>query len=280
MPEPTKVKASRTSCLQRNPVTAYFLLTFAISWAGALAIATPSLIRGTPMSRLTGILIFPAMLLGPLASGLLMTWAVEGSAGIRNLARRMIHWRVSPAWYLVLLLPPLLILLVLNLLERTFSPAFAPNYFWLGVAFGIPAGIFEEIGWMGFAFPKMQAQRSTLVAAMVLGLLWSLWHLPAINFLGASAPHGRFWMEYFLAFAFVMTALRVLIAWIYVNTSSVLLAQLMHISSTGALVVFSPPVTSRSEVTWYLLYGAMLWFIAVIIAVTRGRNLQKKIAAI
>lgn len=280
MHEPSTAERMRTSNLQRYPATAYFLLTFTISWVGALTIAAPSLIRGTPMPRLSGILIFPAMLLGPLAGGLVMTRAVDGPPGIRALVKRLIHWRVLPGWYAALLIPPLLILLVLNVLARKFSPAFAPNHFWLGVAFGVPAGICEEIGWMGFAFPKMQAHRSALSAAMVLGLLWSLWHLPAINFLGASAPHGRFWIEYFLAFAFVMTAMRVLIAWSYVNTGSVLLAQLMHISSTGALVVFSPPVTSRSEVTWYLLYGAMLWLIAVIIAVTRGRNLQNKIAAI
>lgn len=264
------------SILQRYPVTAYFLLTLAISWAGALAIAAPSLIRGAPMPRLSGILIFPAMLLGPLISGLLMTRAVDGPLGIRALVKRLIHWRVSPRWYAVLLLPPLLILLVLNVLERTFSPTFAPNHFWLGVAFGVPAGIFEEIGWMGFAFPKMQAKRNALSAAISLGLLWSIWHLPAINFLGASAPHGRFWFEYFLAFAFVMTAMRVLIAWIYANTGSLLLAQLMHISSTGALVVFSPPVSSRQEVTWYLGYGTLLWLIAAVIALRSDRNLRTK----
>ena len=276
MPEPSAAGRSCRSNLQRYQVSAYFLLTFAISWAGALAIATPSLIRGTPMSRLTGILIFPAMLLGPLVSGLLMTRAVDGPLGIRALVKRLVHWRVSPAWYAVLLLPPLLILLVLNVLARKFSPAFAPNHFWMGVAFGVPAGICEEIGWMGFAFPKMHARRSALHAAIVLGLLWSLWHLTAINFLGASAPHGRFWFEYFLAFAFVMTAMRVLIAWMYANTGSVLLAQLMHISSTGALVVFSPPVTSRQEVTWYLGYGTLLWLIAAVIALTQGRNLRTK----
>ena len=276
MPAELRVEGASESSLGRYPVTYYFLLTFAISWAGALAIAAPSLARHKELPPISGILIFPAMLLGPIVSGFLMTRVVDGRAGLRGLARKMVRWRVSPGWYAVLLLPPLLILAVLGVLARTFSPAFTPNHFWIGVAFGVPAGICEEIGWMGFAFPKMRTNRSALSTALVLGLLWSTWHLPAINFLGASAPHGRFWFEYFLAFAFVIIAMRVLIAWIYANTNSVLLAQLMHISSTGALVVFSPPVSSRQEVFWYAIYGATLWCLVTLVTTARGRNLRTK----
>jgi uncharacterized protein len=56
-----------------------------------------------------------------------------------------------------------------------------------------------------------------------------------------------------------MTAMRVLIAWLYVNTKSVLLAQLMHVSSTGTLVIFSPAVSAAQEAIWYALYGCVLW---------------------
>ncbi len=56
-----------------------------------------------------------------------------------------------------------------------------------------------------------------------------------------------------------MTAIRVLIAWVYSNTKSVLLAQLFHAFSTGSLVVFSPPrVTAAQESLWYAVYAAAL----------------------
>jgi hypothetical protein len=59
-----------------------------------------------------------------------------------------------------------------------------------------------------------------------------------------------------------MTAMRVLIGWIYQNTQSLLLAQLMHISSTGALVIFGPfQVTPAQETAWYFTYGVALWII-------------------
>ncbi len=72
-----------------------------------------------------------------------------------------------------------------------------------------------------------------------------------------------------------MTAMRVLIAWLYVNSKSVLLAQLMHVSSTGALVIFSPPVSPKLEAAWYAMYGCALWFVVGVIAVSRGRELRK-----
>src|SRR5207248_2429844 len=119
------------------------------------------------------------------------------------------------------------------------SPVFAPSRFFVGATFGIVAGFFEEIGWMGFAFPKMTKTGNLLGASFGLGVLWGCWHIPVIDFLGTATPHSSFWLPYFLAFTAAMTAMRVLIGWIYANTKSVALAQLMHTSSTGSLVVLS-----------------------------------------
>jgi hypothetical protein len=60
--------------------------------------------------------------------------------------------------------------------------------------------------------------------------------------------------------------MRVLIAWLYTQTRSVLLAQLMHVSSTGSLVVFSAPrVNAAQEVFWYVVYGIALWIVAAVV---------------
>lgn len=71
-----------------------------------------------------------------------------------------------------------------------------------------------------------------------------------------------------------MTAMRILICWVYANTGSVLVAQLLHISSTGSLVIFSPPqVTARQEVTWYFLYATLLWVTVSVVIKTFGARL-------
>jgi membrane protease YdiL (CAAX protease family) len=266
--------------LVRHPVVAYFALTFTISWIAALAVAAPHLIRHEPLPTITGILMFPAMLLGPSISGILLTRIIDGSSGLRDLFSRMFLVRLPARWYAMLLVPPVLVLSVLLFLQTFVSEAYAPNRFLIGLLFGLPAGFLEEIGWMGYAFPKMRLPDNGLAPAVVLGLLWALWHLPVINFLGTASPHGRYWFHFFFAFGLAMTAMRVLISWMYINTKSVLLAQLMHVSSTGSLVILSPPrVTALQEVGWYLLYGTVLWLVVGIVARTYGKRLMVQVNA-
>ena len=224
--------------------------------------AAPHLLRGQTLPKLTGILMFPAMLVGPSFTSILLTRLIDGPAGLRDLFARMRRFRLSAPWYAAPLIPPVVVTTLLLLLKAFISPVYAPNRFWLGLAFGIPAGFFEEIGWTSFAFPKMCLKLPPLRAAIVLGLLWGLWHAPVINFLGTAVPHGTYWPHFFVAFTAAMTAMRVLISWLYAHTKSIPLAQVMHACSTGSLVVFSPPgVSSRQEAFWYACYGAALWLL-------------------
>jgi membrane protease YdiL (CAAX protease family) len=170
-------------------------------------------------------------------------------------------------WYAItLFIPPCLILLVLAFLKNFISPVFAPNFFPIGVLFGIPAGFFEEIGWTGYAFPKMVLKQSRIKAGIIIGLLWGLWHLPVIDFLGAASPHGTYLLPFFFSFIAILTAMRLLITWVYSNTGSILLAQIMHVISTGCLVVFGPSsVSPRQETLWYFVYAVTLWVVVSII---------------
>jgi len=267
--------AGSDSVIRRHPAAAYFALTFTISWLGALAVASPHLLRHQPLPKMTGILMFPAMLLGPSISGVLLTRIFDGPQGLRDLFERMRRVRVGARWYAALLLPPILVASVLLCLKTFVSPVFAPGNFWIGILFGCPAGFFEEIGWTGLAFPKLTRSLSPLLAAILLGLLWGLWHIPVIDYLGTSTPHREYWLPYFVAFTLAMTAMRVLISWIYSNTGSVVLAQLMHVSSTGALVIFSPPrVTATQETLWYFVYAFALWGTVAVVVRISGRALS------
>jgi membrane protease YdiL (CAAX protease family) len=256
---------------RRHPVASYFVLTFFLSWLGAFLVAAPHLLRGEPLPNLTGILMFPAMLVGPSLAGILLTRLYDGPAGLRDLFSRMRCLGFPARWYAALLIPPVLILSILLLLKTFVSPIYSPNRFWLGLAFGIPAGFFEEIGWTGFAFSKMCFKLPPLRAAILLGLLWGLWHVPVINFLGTAVPHGKYWLHFFLAFTAAMTAMRVLISWLYAQTKSIPLAQLMHACSTGSLVVFSPPTANAAqEAFWYTAYAAILWLLVAALAASQG----------
>jgi membrane protease YdiL (CAAX protease family) len=261
----------------RHPAITYFALTFAVSWLGAFAVAAPHLLHGEAIPKFAGLMMFPAMLLGPSAVGILLTWFIDGGIGLRDLFSRMCRVRVAPRWYALLLIPPVLVLTVLFTMKTFVSPVFAPNRFFIGVGFGFVAGFFEEIGWMGYAFPKMRRADNALAPAILLGMLWGAWHIPVIDYLGTSTPHGAYWFPFFLAFTAALTAMRVMIAWIYSNTKSVFLAQLLHASSTGSLVIFSPPgVSAAQESLWYAIYAATLWLVVAIIATTYGKRLTLK----
>ena len=253
--------------IKRRPALCYFILTFFISWTGAFIVVASKLINGIPIPRLDGILMFPVMLLGPPSASIILTRIIDGKQGVRNMLSRMRIWKVSFRWYvLILLLPPCLILIVLLFLKNWVSLSFTPNFALTGIFYAIPAGFFEDIGWTGFAFPKLRLKNNFIRSSLLLGILWGLWHLPVIDFLGAAFPHGKYLIPFCIAFIVLMTAVRIIITWIYTNTGSILLAQLMHIISTGSLAIFSPPgVSPFQEVSWYFLYAALFWVLVLII---------------
>lgn len=263
------------SFIQRHPVSIYFVMVFMISWIGAFLVVASKLIHGEPILQKDGLLMFPVMLVGPSLTGIILTGIVDGKSGIRNLFSRMGRWRIDMHWYTVLIIPPILIIVVLLTLRTLLSTAFTPSLFLLGILYGLVPGFLEEIGWMGYAFPKMQMKmkRSAFSTGLFLGILWGLWHLPVIDFLGAAYPHGKYWLFHACAFVAAMTAMRILIVWTYSNTRSVLLAQLLHVCSTGSLVVLSPsPILPAQEALWYSIYAVILWIVVAIVTATFGKR--------
>ena len=250
----------------RHPALIYFIAAFLISWLGSFILVAPKLLKGEVIQKMDGLKMFPVMLIGPSLAGIGFTALLYGKAGLRELFARMGRWRVDVKWYLVLLVPPLIISLVLFALGKIYPHEFVPTYFFIGFLFGIPAGFLEEIGWTGFAFPHLQKKFGLKTTGILLGILWGLWHFPVIDSLGSASPHGKFLLPFFLAFIILMTAIRIIICTIYTGTKSILLAQLFHLSSTGSLVVLSPsPVLPAQEVFWYLVYAAVLYLLIIIL---------------
>lgn len=252
-----------------RPLLAYFAAAYALTALAAVVVYGPTLLgHDTPSGQLwRALAAFPLMVIGVGAAGITLTTITAGRRGRRQLWARMRPGQPAGRWYAVVLLPPAAILAVLLLLRATVSTAFAPGLNRYGLAFGLLAGFCEELGWSGYAWPRLRPRfGSTLGAGAMLGLGWGLWHLPVIDHLGVR-PHGVYWAPFAAAFIAAVAALRVLIAWAYSHTGSLLVAQLLHASSTGFLVLFSPlTVTPGQEALWYAGYALALW--AAVAAIT------------
>jgi uncharacterized protein len=260
----------------KHQVVTYFGLTFAISWSLAFLVVAQDVVAGRQISYFVGVLMFPLMIVGPCISGLLMTRTVDGRAGLTDLVSRLRRWKVG-VWALpAVVIFPVMILVILLSLSVFVSSVFLPHLFVFGLGFGVIAGFLEEIGWTGYAIRKLENRYSALGSAVLLGLLWGIWHAPVVDFLGAAYPHGDYWLPFFLSFVALVAAVRVLIVWLYTNTGSVLIAQVTHLSSTGFLATLAPvAVAPVQEAGWYALYALVLWVIVAVVVARFGRSLSR-----
>jgi membrane protease YdiL (CAAX protease family) len=266
------------SLVKRFPLVTYFAAAYGLSLAALIVIGPPNLSGRVPVPG-SSFVMFPVLVVGVGLTGVVLTAVTAGRDGLRELGRRIVRWRLG-VWALVLLIPPVAITAVVNGFRVTGSAAFAqdfvPGFVGFGVAIGLVAGIFEEIGWTGFAFPRLRSRYGALGGALVLGVLWGIWHFPVADSLGAASPHGPYFPAFFASFVAAMVAMRVLIAWMYCNTGSVLGAQLLHASSTASLVVFSAPhVTAAQEAAWYAGYAVVLWVIVGAVILRFGTTLVR-----
>lgn len=218
----------------------FFLATFTWTW----------LLQLPRLSSAAGWISLPAWaspvlgsiaVFGPALTAFSLTALRSGKDGLRALWRR--GWRVTfrKVWFLpAILLMPISGLLTLGMLallgvavpwEHSLSPAMLVP---IGLIIWLAGALPEEFGWRGYALDRLQERMSPLPASLVLGLVWSLWHLPLHFIPGttqASLPIGEF--------AIQTMVLTVLYTWLYNRTDgSILITGLFHAAGnlTAALL--------------------------------------------
>jgi membrane protease YdiL (CAAX protease family) len=227
----------RSSKSANDPLVAFFTLTFLLSAPFYIlnALAYLDVLGKAEMGALY-IALFTA---APIASASILTFRRRGGQGLKELLWRVFDFKriARSHWYIaIILLPPLIFLLSLawiGLLRMPIPtpltpvlalPAVLPFFFLLAAG--------EEVGWMGYAFEPMQERNSALRAALVLGLIWALWHVPFLVFM---MPDPLVLTAQLLT----LMGTRVLVAWIFNNTGrSVFAAILFHAVDNTALVIF------------------------------------------
>ncbi|MBF8286150.1 MAG: Abortive infection protein, partial [Anaerolineales bacterium] len=167
----------------------FFFLTFALAWAlwVPVGVFAPDYLL---LASLPGVW-------APTASALLLTGLTDGKAGLRQFIARLFKWRVGIQWYAVVLFGVAAIAYIAIGLHVILGgavppitlPPGVPQEAWLvalplifliNIFVGGPLA--EDVGWRGYALPKLRAHTNALNASLIIGVIWVLWHLPFFLF--------------------------------------------------------------------------------------------------
>ncbi len=196
------------------------MLAFAISWGGVAAVVGFDGFPGTAEDfRVLLPMVVVAMLAGSSVAGVAATALFLGKAGLHGLWRRCRKARVGAPWYgVALLTAPLVVsgvLMALSLKSLVFRPGLftvsdPSSHLVLGLITGIVAGLFEELGWTGFAVPRLRLRYGVVVTGLIVGFVWGAWHLLVVWW-GSAETSGSLSMTVYLpamAFAFLVPVYR------------------------------------------------------------------------
>jgi membrane protease YdiL (CAAX protease family) len=140
-------------------------------------------------------------------------------------------------------------------------------------------GIFEELGWTGFATPTLlrRMRYGVLATGLIVGVLWGVVHLP-VYYWGASGDlSGALLLAVVAANVLAwFPAYRVLMVWVYDRTESLLLAMLMHGSATAGLVIFASLTPGWALFTYCLVFGAVVWVVVAAVALANHGRLSRQ----
>jgi len=268
------------SLLKRHPLLGYGLIAYGVTFILLIGVFVADQFGILPSDSPIAEILGQIAASGPALAALVMVAVTQGRAGLKSFLKKIVLWRVGPAWYLFVLFGiPIIAILgafaygalslqaVLEqwpILFTSFLPAVAIRT--------IVTGLAEEPGWRGFVLPRMQAKHGPLLGIFLHGLFWTFWHLPNLIFQAGGLP----------VFAWFIAATTVngfVLAWVYNRTrGSILIAMILHAAqnSTVSLVGVLMGVTGEAFVQFYMTYMLIsvvsFGLLMVIVAIfTRGR---------
>lgn len=267
--------------VRRHPVFFFFVLAFAFTWGYFWLVLAPLKLPRT---------VYVLGGFGPAAAAFVVLALTSGIPGVVALLRSIVRWRVGLQWYLLLFVGlPALNLLAFLVIPGNLADFHAPDsqflmFYLKEIAYSITLGIaplWEEVGWRGFALPRLQRLYGPVAGTVILGLLWGVWHVPF--FFGPfsqTRPDASFvsGSVALVGFTIGLTGLSIIMTWILNHCGgSTLIAILAHAafdSSGIALIRLFPSTPPYYDPVHFQTLGiAIVYTVAalVVIAATRGR---------
>lgn len=262
---PPKLPSAPCDSHYGSSVFAFFLLTYVLTWSCWIPAV---LLQNLP--RTLGYVLWLAGTFAPSVVALSMTARTEGKDGVGALLRRLFQWQVGIQWYVFAVAYIVAVKLAAAVLHRLAVGAW-PRFgselsalMLLATLFSTPVQSGEEIGWRGYALPRLANSMGYARASLVLGVAWACWHLPQFFFVAADT-----YRQSFPVWSLQVVALSVAMAWLYVGTNgSLLLVMLMHAAVNNlkdivpsAAVSPTKPFSLHTSRVMYLT-AAVMWVAA------------------
>jgi uncharacterized protein len=209
-----------------GPLLKFFLLSYALMWICFFTVAAAHIPAYNPL----GFFLLMLGTFAPSLSALWLTAQAEGRVGVNALLDRVVRWQVPWKWYVFALVYTAAVKLVVAVIHRFAVGAWPrfgtlPLYMIpLAVLVSTPFQSGEEIGWRGYALPRMAQRFGLAGASLLLGVIWGFWHLPQFFIHDTDT-----YQQSFILFLLQVTALSVAMAWLYARAKgSLLLTMIMH----------------------------------------------------
>jgi|AntDeeMetagen134_2_1112570.scaffolds.fasta_scaffold03968_3 membrane protease YdiL (CAAX protease family) len=266
--------SDESSIVRKHPVAVFFFATFVCSWL--VWIGGDALLGTEGGSNASQLWIIPAAFGPPIAAALVLR-TTDGD--LRTWASQALKWRIKVRWYLAAIAIPVLLnaisVLVLGLIGV--SVFYRPNdqlIFNFLLVFFIAGGQ-EELGWRGFALPRLQAAYGAFAASLIIGIAWATWHFPLYLIDGGFSAASAF------LFSLRVIPESIIITWLYNSTNgSVLMCILFHtMYNVGYL--FSSPASFQfpggTEIPLSIIIEPIVWWTAALalLSIYGGRYLAR-----
>jgi len=263
------------SLVRRHPTIGFFVLVYALAWG----FESPLVFLRDNVTDTQGFVLVLLASNVPSVVGIVLTAVLLGRGAVRKLLGRLLIWRVNPFWYLAVILGPVVLAGGAAAFDTLLGgPTLSLGMPLLGVAFLLAFSIFpgsalgEEIGWRGYALPRLQARRSALGASLIIGPIWALWHLP----LWLTGEPGRT-PNLYAAFVVSTIALSVILTWVYNGTGgSLLLVILLHATFNLPITLVIQQLGSRATVPILLYFGLSVVAAIVVVIVVGPHHHSRK----
>jgi membrane protease YdiL (CAAX protease family) len=221
-------------------------------------------------------LIFSLGVYGPLVAAVTSSLLTGGRPALGQLMRGITKWRIDLSWFLTIMLLPIILNLIGSvpavLMGSNYNPSIPLQYFLLYFGYQLITSGMEEVGWRGYALPRLQNKYTAERSSWILGVVWGVWHFPSIAFLYYAT--GPFLANNLFASLISIIGLTFVYTWLYNNTESTLMMIIFH-GWSNTLGLFM--VNAFNNPMAVFLTVALNWTLAVILVRKYGKeNLSKK----